>query len=53
MPARLLWPVGQEAKTSPSHGENMGSIPVPAIMFIPSLLSGGFLYNVFYIRHSE
>ena len=21
-------PVGQEAKTSPSHGENMGSIPV-------------------------
>ena len=26
----MFWkrPVGQEAKTSPSHGENMGSIPV-------------------------
>ena len=24
----IIWPVGQEAKTSPSHGENMGSIPV-------------------------
>ena len=24
----MIWPVGQAAKTSPSHGENMGSIPV-------------------------
>ncbi len=24
----FLWPVGQAAKTSPFHGENMGSIPV-------------------------
>ncbi len=26
--ALMIWPVGQAAKTSPSHGENMGSIPV-------------------------
>ena len=25
------WPVGQEVKTSPSHGENTGSIPVQAV----------------------
>ena len=24
----VIWPVGQAAKTSPSQGENMGSIPV-------------------------
>ena len=28
LPLRKKRPVGQEAKTSPSHGENMGSIPV-------------------------
>ena len=26
----LIWPVGQGVKTSPSHGENTGSIPVLA-----------------------
>lgn len=27
---RNKWPVGQGVKTSPSHGENTGSIPVLA-----------------------
>ena len=27
------WPVGQGVKTSPSHGENTGSIPVLAAIF--------------------
>ena len=26
-----IWPVGQGVKTSPSHGENTGSIPVLAV----------------------
>ena len=35
----LIWFVGQEAKTSPSHGENRGSIPLrTAEGFAESLL---------------
>ena len=29
---RAVWPVGQGVKTSPSHGENTGSIPVLAAL---------------------
>ena len=28
------WSVGQAAKTSPSHGENRGSIPLQTALFI-------------------
>ena len=35
------WPLSQTAKTSPSHGEDMGSIPVGVtnlVGFLPALL---------------
>ena len=37
------WPVGQAAKTSPSHGENMGSIPVRVIKILVRK-NGDFLF---------
>ena len=30
----VLWLVGQAVKTSPSHGENRGSIPLRAVLFL-------------------
>ena len=29
----IIWPVGQAVKTSPSHGENSGSIPLRAVAY--------------------
>ena len=38
----VMWPVGQAAKTSPSHGENGGSIP-PRVTKIPDTKVSGIL----------
>lgn len=35
----VLWLIGQAVKTSPSHGENRGSIPLLAITVIYLLLT--------------
>ena len=32
MQVLLLWLIGQAVKTSPSHGENRGSIPLSAAL---------------------
>ena len=32
MQVRFLWLIGQAVKTSPSHGENRGSIPLSAAL---------------------
>ncbi len=34
--ANRKWPVGQEAKTTPSHGVIMGSIPVRVTSKVPA-----------------
>ena len=40
-----LWLVGQAVKTSPSHGENRGSIPLRAVEII---MSSSIEINKFY-----
>lgn len=46
---RKIWLVGQEAKTLPSHGRIMGSIPVRATKDL-HLRCRSFIYSLIYIR---
>ena len=39
------WLVGQGVKTSPSHGENRGSIPLVAAMFFRKVYPSGFFVS--------
>lgn len=47
---RKIWLVGQEAKTLPSHGRIMGSIPVRATKDL-HLRCRSFIYSLIYITY--
>ena len=50
---KRLWPLGQAAKTAPSHGAIMGSIPVGVTKKIRAIFNSSFLFISIYLSGIE